>query len=136
MRFRGEYWFLSNMFPCEIDITLNGVPHAFTCAEAAFQACKCPARAAEFAGLDGFAAKKLGRTVDLCPDWEQIRLPAMEYILRVKFGRHPELMTRLRSVRGAIVEDNKWGDRFWGVCDGSGENHLGRLLMKLRDEAR
>ena len=33
-----------------------------------------------------------------------------------------------------LVEDNWWGDKFWGVCNGEGENHLGKLLMKIRDE--
>jgi predicted NAD-dependent protein-ADP-ribosyltransferase YbiA (DUF1768 family) len=33
-----------------------------------------------------------------------------------------------------LVEGNTWGDKFWGVCDGEGENHLGKLLMKIRAE--
>jgi len=32
-----------------------------------------------------------------------------------------------------IQEGNTWGDRFWGVCNGIGENHLGYILMKVRD---
>lgn len=31
-------------------------------------------------------------------------------------------------------EGNTWGDKFWGVCDGEGENHLGKLLMEVRAE--
>ena len=27
-------------------------------------------------------------------------------------------------------------DFFWGVCNGKGENHLGKILMKVRDEIR
>ena len=33
-----------------------------------------------------------------------------------------------------IVEGNTWGDVFWGVCNGIGENHLGNILMDVRDE--
>jgi len=35
-----------------------------------------------------------------------------------------------------LIEGNTWGDRFWGVCDGEGQNQLGRLLMELRNELR
>jgi predicted NAD-dependent protein-ADP-ribosyltransferase YbiA (DUF1768 family) len=33
-----------------------------------------------------------------------------------------------------LIEENTWGDTFWGICKGQGENHLGRLLMQIRDE--
>ena len=33
-----------------------------------------------------------------------------------------------------LVEVNSWGDTFYGVCNGVGENHLGKLLMKIRKE--
>ena len=34
-----------------------------------------------------------------------------------------------------LIEGNTWGDTFWGVDKntGQGENHLGRILMELRD---
>jgi predicted NAD-dependent protein-ADP-ribosyltransferase YbiA (DUF1768 family) len=36
-----------------------------------------------------------------------------------------------------IVELNNSGDRYWEKTeDGIGENHLGRILMKLREEYR
>lgn len=28
------------------------------------------------------------------------------------------------------------GDTYWGVVDGKGENHLGKILMKVRSEIR
>jgi len=27
---------------------------------------------------------------------------------------------------------NHWGDRYWGVCDGKGENNLGKIQMGIR----
>ena len=136
MRFRGEYWFLSNMYHCSVALDLARPTPSFTFDEDAFQAAKCPARADEFTGLDGFAAKKLGRRVPLRPDWEAVKFDVMEAVVRDKFSRHPALMRQLRTVRGDIVEDNTWGDRCWGMCDGTGENRLGKLLMRLRDEGR
>jgi predicted NAD-dependent protein-ADP-ribosyltransferase YbiA (DUF1768 family) len=38
-----------------------------------------------------------------------------------------------------IVEGNSWGDHFWGVSpvgSRNGENHLGRLWMRIREELR
>lgn len=35
-----------------------------------------------------------------------------------------------------LVEGNSFGDTFWGVDarTGKGENHLGKILMKVREE--
>ena len=56
----------------------------------------------------------------------------METGLRQKFNdpRLKELL--IQTGQQALVEGNWWGDRFWGVCKGTGENHLGQLLMKIR----
>lgn len=55
----------------------------------------------------------------------------MQYLLRQKFV-DPVLMEKLRAITRPIIEDNHWGDTFWGVCGGVGENHLGRLLEEIR----
>lgn len=131
--FRNDYYFLSNMYPC--DVVYGGV--LYTCAEAAFQAAKCPARAKEFVGLDGKAAKRLGRKVPLRPDWDGQRLRVMREILAAKFGQNPGLDSKLAATGDAeLVEGNTWNDRFWGVCDGTGENHLGKLLMERRSSPK
>lgn len=130
MVFRNEYYFLSNMYPCSI--TLG--KHTFTCAEAAFQAAKCPARVTEFYNINGFEAKKLGRTVALRSDWNEKKLQYMEKIIRAKFNQHPELARKLCSINTSIVEDNTWNDTFWGMCNGKGENHLGKILMVVRED--
>ena len=35
-----------------------------------------------------------------------------------------------------LEETNTWGDVFWGVCNGKGENMLGQVLMLIRDELK
>ena len=134
MKFRNEYYFLSNMFPCKIKLG----KYTFNCAEAAFQAAKCPARVAEFIGLNGYEAKKLGRKVQLRDDWNEVKLNFMERIVRAKFEQNQELSYKLSriSVHTPIVEDNNWGDTFWGVCNDKGENHLGKILMEIRLELK
>jgi len=35
-----------------------------------------------------------------------------------------------------LVEGNWHGDTFWGACGGKGQNHLGKILMEVREELR
>ena len=129
MFMRDDYYFLSNMYPCKIEY--NG--HIFNSVEAAFQAQKDVSRSSEFESLEGRSAKRLGRKVDLRPDWEEVKLDIMEEILRAKFS-DPELAEKLKAVDEPIVEDNTWNDRYWGVCRGKGQNHLGQLLEKIKKD--
>lgn len=134
MFFRNEYWFLSNMFPCEMRV--NGL--VFTCAESCYQSFKTtdPELRKKFQGLNGFEAKKLGRKIPLRKDWFSIRLEVMECVVKVKFKQHPELFRKLMAIKEPIVEDNTWKDTFWGKYNGVGNNHLGKILMNIRDEIK
>jgi predicted NAD-dependent protein-ADP-ribosyltransferase YbiA (DUF1768 family) len=40
----------------------------------------------------------------------------------------------LETKDATLIEGNTWGDQYWGVCAGVGENHLGKLLMQIRSE--
>ena len=135
MQFRGNYYFLSNMYDKgePLNIVIDGVPHTFTCAEAAFQAHKCPERADEFEHISGFEAKKLGRRVPLRNDWESVKDDVMLKCLREKF-QNAYLQRKLVAVDEPIVEDNTWGDTYWGRCNGIGQNKLGRLLEQVKRE--
>lgn len=132
MIFRDDFYFLSNMYPCSV--VVDGIE--YSCSETAFQAQKTldASERKTLASLDGFAAKKAGRRVTLRPDWETVKVSIMETVVRAKFDQHADLMVKLHNVAGEIAEDNSWGDIFWGKCNGSGENHLGKILMKIRDE--
>lgn len=136
MQFKKEYYFLSNMCPCTngVSVMIDDKIYKFTCAEAAFQAFKCPQRASEFENIDGYTAKKLGKRVQLRSDWEQIKNQIMLNVVCTKFMQNPDMFRRLRNTKSIIVEENTWGDTYWGVCNGVGENHLGKILMKIRDE--
>ena len=60
----------------------------------------------------------------------------MEYALRIKFAPGTSWYTKLMATGNEeIVELNNWNDVYWGsTLDGRGENHLGKLLIKLREE--
>ena len=130
--FRGYYDFLSNMYPSPIK--LGGVQ--YTCAEAAFQAVKLADKSKRsiFAGISGKEAKALGRRVELRPDWNEIRINVMRWIISEKFKQNKSLKLRLiRSTSNCeIIEGNTWNDTFWGVCNGRGQNWLGKILMEER----
>ena len=130
MRFRDEYYFLSNMYPIYIPYK-NGL---YKCVESAFQMMKCSDDNEKkgFELLNGFEAKKRGRRVKLRSDWHEVKVSVMREILKRKFEL-PELINKLKEIKGEIVEDNHWGDRYWGRCNGTGKNVLGKLLMEIRD---
>lgn len=136
--FSGDLMFLSNLYACEIPMNVLGHPFVFGSAEAAFQAGKCldPGHVQLFTRVaDGAAAKKLGERVPPRKDWDMYRLAWMKQVLTCKFTRNPELMKKLIDTYPLpLTNTNTWGDTFWGVCQGVGEDHLGRLLTQLRNE--
>jgi ribA/ribD-fused uncharacterized protein len=135
-RFRGKYSFLSNFYPA--DVVFEGV--SYPTVEHAFQAAKTfllHEREEIRNTTDPFLAKGLGRRVLLRADWDEVRLSLMEILLRQKFAPHTFLAKRLLETGDALlVEENTWGDRFWGVCNGNGQNMLGRILMEIRKDLR
>lgn len=133
--FMGEYRFLSNFQTCEV--WLDGKKYMTT--EAAYQAAKTfdeAEREAIRLAEKPSKAKKLGMKVKLRPDWEQVKLRVMEDLLRQKFCNAPLRTQLLDTGEHELIEGNTWGDKFWGVCEGVGENNLGKLLMKIREEIR
>ena len=105
--------------------------------EAAFQAAKCPERMHGFSSLTPRSAKSLGRRVDLREDWEVVKYDIMYEICLAKFLQNPDLLEKLIQTGSAeLIEGNTWGDKVWGVCRGVGENHLGKILMKIRSKLK
>lgn len=84
-----------------------------------------------------FQAKKLGKTLTLRPDWDEVKLEVMRAVVREKFSADPELAALLLATGDLeIVERNPWHDRTWGVCNGAGQNLLGKVLMEVRQDLR
>lgn len=75
IRFTGEFAFLSNFWPCRVE--LDGM--IFPGVEQAFQAAKTldPAERCHFVDLNPGAAKRAGRKVELRPDWQQVKVGIM-----------------------------------------------------------
>lgn len=130
LEFQGEHRWLSNFWPATV--TLDGV--IFPSIEHAYQAAKThPSQREPFQNCTAGQAKKLGRTVEMRADWEQVKVPTMRLLIEQKFAPCTDLGEKLKATGdGKIVEGNQWGDVFWGVCGGRGQNWLGRLIMERR----
>ena len=136
--FKLSYNWLSNFYPCAI--TVNGI--TYPTLEHAYQASKTDDPTIKHKIsllLTAGQAKRFGRTMHLPADWDERKLKVMEWLLRIKFTNPDFRRLLVLSYPAVLEEGNNWGDRYWGICppnSGNGENHLGKLLMKLRDELR
>ena len=67
--------------------------------------------------------------------WDRKKLSVMSEILLDKFVRDPALYRALIDTgEKHLEESNWWGDVFWGTCEGTGENNLGKCLMSIREQ--
>ena len=135
--FRGEFAFLSNMH--SVPVEWDG--RTYQNSEAAFQSAKAlePEERNAFCSLNGVSAKRQGKKVLLRRDWEDVKDEIMEEVVRAKFTQNPDLAQMLLDTGDVpITEGNTWHDTFWGVDTrtGQGENHFGKILMKVRDELK
>lgn len=140
-QFRGQYRFLSNFWLCVITLPddmadYHSVEHAYQAAKTDDKVTREVIRLTSAPGK----AKYMGRDVPLRPHWEEMKIDLMTDLVRQKFLTNSYLMDCLLATGDAeLIEGNHWGDRFWGCVDngyGPGENWLGRILMKFREEMK
>jgi ribA/ribD-fused uncharacterized protein len=133
--FRGPTRWLSNFHLKAV--TFEGLVYLAT--ENAYQAAKTldPALRAPFMFCMPVEAKRMGKDLPLREDWEDVKLGIMYDLNKQKFSTNPEKQYLLDTGDEELVEGNYWNDRFWGQCPiGLGENHLGKILMRIREELR
>lgn len=133
LKFKGKYRWLSNFKPCSVYLDGNFYPSV----ENAYQAAKTLVLEDRFKFqlCTAKTAKKWGKKLKKRPDWDDVKIKVMEFLLRQKFAPcNFEYYWLKKTGNCLIVEGNTWNDTFWGVCDGVGENNLGKILMKLRGE--
>jgi ribA/ribD-fused uncharacterized protein len=153
-QFRGEYNFLSNFSPHSVclagDSFIVGLkskaPYIdYPTAEHAFQAHKTTDIAwrqtcAKLKTPDD--AKRFGRRgIILREDWEEIKLEVMYAVVLAKFEQHGGIRKLLLDTGDIeLIEGNTWGDNYWGCIKRNsqwiGANHLGHILMQVREELR
>ena len=141
-----DFEFMSNMYPCPV--VVDGV--VFASSETLYQWIKCNILNREENTIlptdAGYTAKQKAKgfkpsSPDAMATWEALRLDVMYCILESKFTKNIDTPVGMRlafrlyaaTSGGTItpVENNYWGDTFWGECKGQGENHLGQLLRQV-----
>lgn len=132
--FQGEYRFLSNFWFCEV--LIDGVvwpttEHYYVAMKTLDPALREQIREIPRPGQ----VKRFGRSLELRPDWDDVKVDVMRTAITAKFTQSGHLLQKLVDTGDAqLIESNTWGDTFWGVCHGEGENWLGRILMEVRAE--
>ena len=145
-KFEGRWRFLSNFYECDIEhqgIRYPSVEHFYvsmkcnneqmingkhyTIGDFREMVANTPSP-----GL----VKKIGQKIKVRSDWDNKKLEFMNWAIREKFKdiNLAELLVQTEDID--LIESNTWNDTFWGVCNGKGKNHLGKILMKVRDELR
>jgi N-glycosidase YbiA len=134
--FTKEYSYLSNFYPSLVMFDGQVYPtveHAYVAAKTLDLEVRKKIQKITNPGQ----VKKFGKTIALRDDWEDVKISIMEQLCWQKFSNNSSLAEKLLSTDYAeLIEGNTWGDTFWGVCNGKGHNHLGKILMKIREELR
>lgn len=139
-QFRDEYYFLSNFYLADFkDITGTiwpSVEHYFQAMKTENNIDREKVRQASAPGK----AKKMGRSLELRPNWNSIKLDVMKSGILYKFRQNPEIRQKLIDTGESIlIEGNHWHDNIWGNCfcdkckNIRGQNYLGKLLMGVRN---
>ncbi len=133
--FRDKYHFLSNFYKCKVEF--EGV--IYPSSEHAYQASKTENMKAKkiiAQTLSEWEAKilgnefKYGQTVG----YQRQKTTIMYNIVRAKFSQNASIRSQLVSTGSALlIEGNPWNDTFWGQCGNLGQNHLGKILMQVRN---
>lgn len=133
--FQGEHRWLSNFWAAKV--SLAGVEYPTV--EHAYQAAKTmdPVMREEIRACSTpHEAKAMSKQLKPRPDWDEIRVGVMRDLLLQKFSQVRMRSLLLATENSELIESNTWGDVFWGVCRGRGENMLGKLIMEIRSSLR
>lgn len=150
-KFEGRWRFLSNFYPCKIEhqgIIYNSVEVYYVAMKVNDQQLingryYTPGDFREMIAkiTNPAEVKKIGYKVKLRTGWDEKKLELMNWGVREKF-KNEELAQLLIDTDGyELIEGNWWHDNFYGSCSCSkcgnkGENHLGKILMEVREELK
>ena len=84
-------------------------------------------------------AAALGRcsTRQIRSDWEAVKTQIMREAVLEKFSTHSGIKEVLLSTGDKLLVEDSPNDYFWGCGENkTGQNHLGKILMSVREELR
>lgn len=82
-------------------------------------------------------AANLGRDPNhrLRADWEAVKISVMWEAVKTKFLTHTDIQLILLNTGDRLIVENSPTDYYWGCgCDQTGQNHLGKILMSVRQD--
>lgn len=92
--------------------------------------CDSPGRAFRYGRNPGYKDK-------IRSDWQTYRLEVMRKAIYAKFTQHDSLKQLLLGTGDVLIVEDSPVDSFWGCGkDRDGQNHLGLLLVELRQKLR
>jgi ribA/ribD-fused uncharacterized protein len=139
-----EYAWLSNFWPADMHLEIDGRRYRFTCVEGVYQALKNTEWTVEnitpFEYMNGWEARKAGKAITLRHTWNDEKAEIMRLLSEIKYQQHPDLLQALI----ATGDDHLWHlspwDGFWGAKQQGdsmvGLNMLGEMLMDIRSLER
>ena len=139
--FRGNYDFLSNFF---VGAPIVYGKNVWLTSEHYYQSMKTTDTENKWKILMSETPKeaaRIGRSIEIRKDWDNIKVGVMRVALDLKFSQHEKYKEYLIQTEGyKLVEGNWWHDNFWGTCtckeckDKEKLNTLGNILMDIREE--
>lgn len=130
--FSNDNFYLSNFYYS--NITYEGIEYKSI--EAAFQASKTTNFdiKKKLSLMSPSQARVEGEKITPRENWDETKLIIMKELIILKFTFNPNLRNKLINTGNtSLVNNNNWGDKYWGVCDGEGDNRLGIILMEVRN---
>lgn len=136
--YEGKWYMFSNF--ASFQVFYRG--HNWATSEHAYQADKFTEdriRLDVLQATSAHNAKKVGRSyaAHVRSDWESDKLRVMEEIVRAKLEQHEMIQEALLKTGDMEMFEDSHKDEFWGRGKNwTGQNHLGKIWMKLRAELR
>jgi GTP cyclohydrolase II len=130
--FFGQWAFLNSYYP--VVVPLDGelypsVGHAYQAAKNSDPDHRSKIRNT----FDYSKVLALGRSGPHREDWNDVRLNIMKSLANAKFTQPWFRQQLLDTYPKRLVDDNDDDDEFWGESSCGGLNHMGRVLMHIRE---
>lgn len=138
----GKWWFLSPYAEFPIKIEVDGDIYTFPTVEHYYQAMKFYATDERFKVIINLKNPDDARLITKSPaykinrrlDFDRNKFDIMEKGLRAKFMQNPQAAKLLKTTGDAVLMKSCKVCYKCGFGEGSGQNYMGKILMKIREE--
>ena len=140
----GKWWFLSPYADFPINLEVDGKFYTFPTVEHYYQAMKFYASDERFKNILNLKNPDDARLLTKTPeykinrrhDFDKNKFDIMEKGMRAKFCQNTDAADLLKTTGDAILIKSCEVCYKCGFGEGSGYNHMGKILMKIREELK